>query len=113
MKDEWKTVKREGLEAELQGLKKAGARITVITGTDTGKALEIIYHLLKGSRSINLRLSLTRKNAQIRTITKIFPGAELFEREVSEMLGIKFLGHPDPRRLFLPDDWKEKPPYRK
>jgi len=113
MKDEWKAVKKEALEAELKRLKEAGASITAITGTDTGKSIEVIYHLLAGKRAVNLRVNITRETPQIRTITGTFPGAELYERELSEMLGIKILGHPDPRGLFLPEDWKGKPPYRK
>ena len=110
----WKKLKKEDLERTLHDLKQAGVdRITSITGLDTGKTVDVIYHLLKGSRSINLRVSLPRQRPEINSVTPIYPGAELFERELSEMLGIKILHHPDPRKLFLPEDWKGKPPYRK
>jgi Ni,Fe-hydrogenase III component G len=42
---------------------------------------------------------------EIETVTDIFPGAVLYERDLMEMLGVQVKGHPDPRRLFLPDDW--------
>lgn len=113
-REEWLKIRKEYSEKALSELKKTGAdRISCITGTDTGKAIEITYHLLRQGKSINLKISLPRENPQIRTITGIFPGAELFEREISEMLGIRVLGHPDPRRLFLPENWRGKPPYRK
>jgi NADH:ubiquinone oxidoreductase subunit C len=114
MEDKWFKIPAGDLEKALYRLRSEGVqRISSITGLDTGEALDIIYHLLKRGQSINIRVSLPRQNPQIRTITPIYPGAELFEREVSEMLGVKILGHPDPRRLFLPEDWKGRPPYRK
>lgn len=113
-KEEWLKIPVKELERTLYELREAGAdRITSITGLDTGKTIDVIYHLLKEGNGINLRISLPRQKPRINTITPIYPGAELFERELSEMLGIKILYHPDPRRLFLPEDWKGKPPYRK
>jgi len=41
------------------------------------------------------------------SVTDIFPGAVLYERDLMEMLGVKVENHPDPRRLFLPEDWPE------
>jgi len=44
----------------------------------------------------------------VESITNLFPAANWHEREVMDMLGIKFIGHPEPYRLILPDDWPEK-----
>ncbi len=113
-KEVWVRVSRAELEKTLYRLKESGVeRITSITGTDTGKSIDITYHLFHKGNSINLRVSLPRQKPEVKSITPVYPGAELFERELSEMLGIKILHHPDPRKLFLPEDWKGKPPYRK
>jgi Ni,Fe-hydrogenase III component G len=54
---------------------------------------------------LNLKLSIPKTDLEIETVTDIFPGATLYERELMEMLGVQVKGHPDPRRLFLSDDW--------
>jgi NADH-quinone oxidoreductase subunit C len=48
-----------------------------------------------------------RAQPEIDSITPIFPGAEWIEREMWEMLGINFSGHPNLKRLLLADDWPE------
>lgn len=82
--------------------------LTAITGTDLGREIEIIYHISCGDGVLlNLRLKVSKRAPKISTVTDIFPGAILYERELMEMLGVKVDEHPDPRRLFLPDDWPE------
>jgi NADH-quinone oxidoreductase subunit C len=48
-----------------------------------------------------------KDNPEVDSITPLFPGAEWIEREMWEMLGIKFKGHPNLKRLLLSDDWPE------
>jgi Ni,Fe-hydrogenase III component G len=79
--------------------------LTTITGVDRGEVIEIIYHIHCGEALLNLKLALPKTDLEIETITDIFPGAILYERELMEMLGVQVKGHPDPRRLFLSDDW--------
>ncbi len=81
--------------------------LSTITGQDTGSAIELLYHFWDGG-GLTLRTSLPRDEPHIATLTDLIPGAALYEREVSEMLGVTFDGHPDPRPLLLPDDWDEK-----
>ncbi len=82
--------------------------LTAITGTDLGKEIEIIYHVSCGDGVLlNLRLKVSKRAPKVPTVTDIFPGAILYERELMEMLGVKVDGHPDPRRLFLPEDWPD------
>jgi NADH:ubiquinone oxidoreductase subunit C len=84
-------------------------RISSISGTDAGKYIEVIYHLIHKNRTINIRVPVDKKNHTIQTITDLYPGANLFERELSEMLGIHIKGHPNPKRLFLAHDSPETP----
>ncbi len=81
--------------------------ITTITAIDVGEDIEVIYHLFGQGVSFNLRTFAPKANPVIDTVTDILPGAILYEREIQDMLGLKVKGHPDPRRLILPEDWPE------
>jgi len=85
--------------------------LSTITGQDTGSEIELLYHFWYGS-GLTLRTSLLREEPHIATLTDLIPGAAFYEREVSEILGVTFDGHPDPRPLLLPDDWNGEPPLR-
>ena len=86
--------------------------LSTITGQDTGQAIELLYHFWHG-RGITLRTVLNREAPHIDSVTDLIPGAAFYEREVQEMLGVTFDGHPDLSPLLLPDDWDEGPPLRK
>lgn len=88
-------------------------RISSISGYDNGKEIEVIYHFVKDNFIINLKVLIPKKLNKIQTITDMFPGAFLLEKELSEMFGIKIIGHPKPGKLFLPEDWRKRPPLRK
>ena len=81
--------------------------ITTITALDTGDEIEILYHLLCQGVALNLRTFVPKADPVIETITPLLPGAILYEREIQDMLGVKVKGHPDPRRLILPEDWED------
>ncbi len=86
--------------------------LSTITGQDTGSAIELLYHFWDGG-GLTLRTSLPREKPHIATLTDLIPGAAFYEREVSEILGVTFDGHPNPRPLLLPDDWdKEQLPMK-
>jgi len=61
---------------------------------------------------VNIRVSLPKNKLEIKTATGIYPGANLFEREVAEMLGVNVLGHPNLQGLFLNEN-SPKTPLRK
>ncbi len=80
--------------------------LSTITGIDLGEQIEVIYHLAhKGSIELSLRLTVPKKNPTIPTITDVIPGAILYEREVHDLLGVTFEGHPDLSPLVLPEGW--------
>ncbi len=66
--------------------------ITAITGIDTKKEIEIIYHFWTGKQMINIKTAIDRNLPKIKTITKDFPGAMLYEMELAEMLGVQVEG---------------------
>jgi NADH-quinone oxidoreductase subunit C len=69
-------------------------------------ALEVVYRLFsrEARTSVVVRARLPRDGARIPTVSDLFRTAEWHERETAELFGIVFEGHPDPRRLLLPDD---------
>jgi Ni,Fe-hydrogenase III component G len=66
-----------------------------------------IFSLDEDRIFILLQASLDRNRPEIDSITPIIPGANWAEREAQDLVGIRFNGHVDPRRLALPDDWPE------
>jgi Ni,Fe-hydrogenase III component G len=82
--------------------------LSAITGLDLGPQdghLEALYHFCQKAAVLTLRVSLPRDGAVVPSICGLIPSATLFERELMEMFGIVCEGTPDPRRLFLSDDW--------
>ena len=80
--------------------------ISTITGVDLGNSIELIYHLAyQGSIELSLKVDLPKREPKISTITDLIPGAILYEREVHDLLGVVFEGHPDLSPLLLPEKW--------
>ncbi|MGB9700652.1 MAG: NADH-quinone oxidoreductase subunit C [Thermodesulfobacteriota bacterium] len=72
---------------------------------------EVVYHLcsLKTRCRLRLKVPLPGESPQLASVTSIWQGAEWLEREVYDLLGITFVGHPDLRRILLPPDWQGHP----
>ena len=81
--------------------------ISTISARDTTANIEINYHFARPGVVVTVKTLVDRQSPAVRTITEVYPGATLYEREVHDILGVKFEGHPDPRRLVLPDDWPD------
>ena len=75
-------------------------------GVDSGR-LEVMYHFRNKAAVITLRVSLPRDHPVLPSVCGLIPSASLFERELMEMFGVVCEGTPDPRRLFLSDDWPQ------
>ncbi len=89
--------------------KNLGARFNIASGVDLRYHMEILYHFTIEDINllISLRVKLQKPNLQIDSLTSCFKGSDWIEREIHELLGIDFKGHPDLRRLLLSDDWPE------
>ena len=84
--------------------------LSAITGLDHGPEeaeLEVLYHFCTGEAVITLRLNVPRQDGCLPSLCEIIPSAEVFERELQEMFGIRIEGLRNPSRLYLPDDWPE------
>jgi formate hydrogenlyase subunit 5 len=78
--------------------------LSTISGTDLGNEIELNYHMACGG-TVTLKNRVSREKPVTRTITDILPGASLYEREVFDLLGVIFDGHPNLKRLMLPENW--------
>lgn len=86
----------------------------VISGVDYVEYMEVCYMMthydIQNPRQFILKVKLTdRVNPTVDSIVKLYAGANFLEREVYDMFGIKFNGHPDHRRILCPDDWQGWP----
>jgi NADH:ubiquinone oxidoreductase subunit C len=82
--------------------------LSCLSGVDYGKDLGVVYHLRSTSygHTIVLKtLTSDRVNPQIDSVSDIWLTADFHEREVYDLLGVKFANHPDLRRLFLDSSW--------
>lgn len=72
---------------------------------------EVAYHLLsiKRKERVRLKVVLGGDDAVVESITQVWPSANFFEREVFDLFGIRFLGHPYLRRIMMPEDWEGHP----
>ncbi|MEM2142004.1 MAG: NADH-quinone oxidoreductase subunit C [Candidatus Thorarchaeota archaeon] len=108
-------VARDCLLRVASRLHEAGfTHLSTITGQELDGEVELIYHLINAGTHVGLRVRLPLDSLSVPTMTALIPGAVLYEREVHEMLGVNFEGHPDLSRLILPEEWDlNTPPLRK
>jgi NADH-quinone oxidoreductase subunit C/D len=71
----------------------------------------VVYHLLSFDRNEDLRIkvSLSEEKLRIPTVTDIWPSANWYEREVWDMFGVEFDGHPNLKRILMPPTWEGHP----
>jgi len=83
--------------------------LTAIDFTSQKEKIELNYFFMFPQEKLNiiLKTNIDSSNPKIDSISDIIPGAIWAERECNNLFGIKFYGHPDPRRLVLPDDWPQ------
>jgi NADH-quinone oxidoreductase subunit C len=89
-------------------------RISTVTAVDRYPAeprFEVVYHLhsIERNERVRLKCRLRGEDPVIESVTGVWRGANWYEREVFDLFGIKFLGHPDLRRIMMPDDWEGYP----
>jgi len=86
-----------------------GVRFAIATGIDTPAGFEVLYHFDfdKNDMIVSVRVLADRDNPTLPSVATISKAVNWIEREMHDLLGIDFEGHPDMRRLLLPDDWPE------
>jgi len=89
-------------------------RLSSVTAVDRYPAeprFEVVYHLHSVGRKARLRLKcrVSGEEPAIESATAVWRSANWYEREVFDLFGIRFLNHPDLRRIMMPDDWEGHP----
>ena len=84
-------------------------RLSGLTGVDLGDKIALLYHLRLSKAILTLRMEVEKGEGPVvvDSLTPVIPGANLHEREAYDMLGVVFKGHPNLKRLLLPDDAPE------
>ena len=99
---------RESLLKVVEHLSGEGfVHITTITAVDMIENYDIVYHLRNVGFAFNLKVAVPKDDPKIPSVTGIQAGANLYEREVNDLMGIFPEGHPNPARLILDYDWPE------
>jgi NADH-quinone oxidoreductase subunit C len=82
-----------------------------ITAVDTGTELRVVYRLLAldSGQQVVISVQVPRAGGRLPTLCEVFQGAEWPEREVYDLFGVSFDGHPNLRRILLTDDWEGHP----
>ena len=110
----WITIPVGGLRPVMKFLHKnlKSAHCSTLSARDGRDHYEVLYFMSgfgKGLPNVNVtvRVLVGHDRPKVPTITPIYPGAELYERELMELFGIEIVGHPDPRHLVLSEDWPD------
>lgn len=95
-----KTVKEMGFD-----------HLSSISGVEYEDRMECVYHIWSYEKRelLTIRTLVSKDDPEIDSVTSIYESANWLERETYDLMGIKFLGHPDLRRILLPDDFKGHP----
>jgi NADH-quinone oxidoreductase subunit C len=84
-----------------------------LSGVDYPKtsAIQVVYHLYsyRHRHTAVLKVDANRDDPVVQSVTSVWQAANWLEREIFDLLGVHFEGHPDLRRLLMPEDWPGHP----
>jgi NADH-quinone oxidoreductase subunit C len=109
------SVVHDSLREALIALQAAGYNffedMTAVDWYPSAPRFQLSYHILSHAykERIRLRVMVDESDPSVESITSIWPGANYYEREVFDLFGIRFEGHPNLRRILMPDDWEGHP----
>jgi NADH-quinone oxidoreductase subunit C len=85
--------------------------MTAVDWWPSSPRFQLSYHLLSHAfkEYIRLRVLVDGASPSVASITSVWPSANYYEREVFDLFGIRFEGHPNLRRILMPDDWEGHP----
>jgi NADH-quinone oxidoreductase subunit C len=87
------------------------ADVTAVDWYPAEPRFELVYHLLSipNKERLRLKVKVDSSSPVVESVTSVWPGANFFEREVFDLFGIRFQGHPYLRRILMPEDWEGHP----
>ena len=82
-----------------------------LTAVDYEEHLDVIYHVYSMAlrQTIVVKTCCPAEGSEVPSVTSIWPAADFQEREVYDLMGIRFTGHPDLRRILMPEEYTEHP----
>jgi NADH-quinone oxidoreductase subunit C len=85
--------------------------LTAVDWFPSSPRFQLSYHILSPTykERIRLRVLMDGESPAAESITGVWPSANFYEREVFDLFGIRFEGHPNLRRIMMPDDWQGHP----
>ena len=82
--------------------------VVQVAAADNGKTFELLYHLTGPHRTIvTVRVELPREKPEVPSVHDLVPPAGIYERQVHDLFGIVFVGHPNLGRIILNEDWPQ------
>jgi NADH-quinone oxidoreductase subunit C len=110
------TIGKERIREIAQFLfKEKGLRLSIMTGIDTREGIEVLYHFSEDKTGTywTVKVLLDKAKPKVDTISDITKAASWIEREIWELLGVEFIGHPNLIPLLTAEDWpRDKFPLR-
>ncbi|MDO8557822.1 MAG: NADH-quinone oxidoreductase subunit C [bacterium] len=102
---------KEQLLQKATELKSSGWLLMLLSGVDRQDKFQAVYHFHKHGAPdlLQLTVDLPKENPAIASLASLFPLADWMERETYDLFGIRFDGHPNLKRLFLPDNFEGYP----
>lgn len=116
------TVKREALHDVARFLRDDPSllfdyivHVSSVDWPDDEERFEVVYEVysIRTRRRIRLKTRVPESDCIVDSLTDVWKGADFMEREVYDMMGIRFRNHPDLRRILMPDEYEEGYPLRK
>ncbi len=99
------TAAPDQMPAVAQALLDTGCFLESLTALDLVESFSLVYHFANFNELCRTAVHASlAKGAQAPTISLVYPGADWYEREVYDLFGIKFAGHPNLKRILLPDE---------
>lgn len=104
------TIDPEHLHQVALGFREAGFNLFLFaSGIDFPESIGLIYRLYSTQRknkiSIFIKTEVPKSDPVVDSLVSIWPAADWHEREIYDLFGVTFTGHPNMRRIFMPDDW--------
>jgi NADH-quinone oxidoreductase subunit C len=85
--------------------------VTAVDWFPSSPRFQLSYHIVSHTHKerIRLRVMVDGESPEVESITAVWPAANFYEREVFDLFGIRFEGHPNLKRIMMPDEWQGHP----
>ena len=109
----WILVPAESIVPSLESIHKEQGMtyLRCLSGVDYGEEFGVSYVVCSVERKVecHLKVRVPRENPEVPSVHHVYGAANWFEREIFDLYGIDFPGHPDLRRIMMPEDWEGYP----